>query len=67
ISLVLPYTYGLDGVRRLLLKEATVQTSMVVFDTLVLLLYIALLYPLAFFAFRMSFDRIRREGTTASY
>ncbi len=40
---------------------------MVVFDTLVLLLYIALLYPLAFFAFRMSFDRIRREGTTASY
>ncbi len=67
ISLVLPYTYGLDGVRRLLLKGATLQTSMVVFDFLVLLLYVILLYPTAFYAFRLSFDRIRREGTTASY
>jgi len=67
ISLVLPYTYGLDGVRHLLLKGATPQTSVVVLDSLVLLLYVALLYPAAFYAFRVSFDRIRREGTTASY
>jgi ABC-2 type transport system permease protein len=67
ISAVLPYTYGLEGVRHLLLKGAAPQTSAILYDFSVLLLYVLVLYPLAFYGFRMSFDRIRREGTTASY
>ena len=67
IAWIMPYTYALDAARRVFLTGATI-TSPAVFNDLVILVIFTLFFmPAGLRAFKRGIDRIRREGTVATY
>ena len=61
----LPISYALDGVRRASLRSPDL--AAIGLDALVLVLYTAVLLPLAFLVSGWSVDRARRAGSLAQY
>lgn len=67
LAWLMPYTYALDACRRILLTGATLLSRPVLIDVAVLVLYMVVFIPLGLRIFRWGLDRIRYEGTVASY
>ncbi|MEM2904618.1 MAG: ABC transporter permease [Candidatus Bathyarchaeia archaeon] len=67
IAKVMPYTYALEGLRKVLLSGATLLEAEVLSTVVLLVAYTSLLVPLGLFAFRRGYNRVRTEGSTASY
>jgi len=63
----MPYTYALDAARRILLMGATLTSPSVLSDLIVLLIYTVVFIPIGLRVFRWGCDRIRYEGTVATY
>jgi len=67
IALFMPYTYALDAERKILLNGETLMSSSV-FNSVVLLgVYAAVLIPFGLLVFKWGYNRIRDEGTVATY
>jgi ABC-2 type transport system permease protein len=65
ISLLLPPTYGLDGIRRVLIQG---QGLTEVSEPLIkLLLFFAILLPFSLWVFKRSLQRAKREGSLIQY
>ncbi|MEM1998026.1 MAG: ABC transporter permease [Candidatus Bathyarchaeia archaeon] len=64
---LMPYTYALDAARRILLNGATVLSPMVLWDVAILVAYSIIFIPLGLRVFRWGVNRIRYEGTVATY
>lgn len=67
LSMLFPYTYALDGMRRVLILDASVFDFNVLTDIVVLTVFSVILVPLGLKMLGWGYDRIRREGTTSSY
>jgi len=67
LAWAMPYTYALDAARRVLLTGANLTSPAVVFDLTVLTAYTAIFIPIGMRVFRWGCDRIRYEGTVATY
>ncbi|MEM2998829.1 MAG: hypothetical protein QW542_07785, partial [Thermoproteota archaeon] len=67
LSMLFPYTYALDGMRRILILGASAFDFNVLTDIVVLAVFSVILVPLGLKMLRWGYDRIRREGTTSSY
>ncbi len=67
LSMLFPYTYALDGMRRVLILGASVFDFNVLTDIVVLTVFSVILVPLGLKMLGWGYDRIRREGTTSSY
>lgn len=65
ISRVLPSTYGLDGIRRVLIEGQTF--NQVREPLLVLLVFLAVLMPFSLWIFARSVRRAKREGSLIQY
>ena len=65
ISRVLPPTYGLDGIRRVLIDGAGL--SEVHDPLLTLLVFLAVLLPLSLWVFNRAVRRAKREGSLIQY
>ena len=65
VAHVLPISYALDGVRRAAVASADLHA--IGLDALVLVLYTAVLLPVAFLVSGWSVDRARRAGSLAQY
>jgi ABC-type multidrug transport system permease subunit len=63
----MPYTYALDAARRVLLTGATLTTPPVLSDLIILVIFTFVFLPVGLRVFRWGMDRIRREGTVATY
>ncbi len=63
----MPYTYALDAARRVLLTGATITTPAVLSDLVILVIFTFVFLPVGLRVFRWGMDRIRREGTVATY
>lgn len=64
---LMPYTYALDACRKILLTDATIISTQVITNLVVLILYTVVFIPLGLRVFRWGLNRIRYEGTVASY
>ncbi|MCS7113414.1 MAG: ABC transporter permease [Nitrososphaerota archaeon] len=64
---LMPYTYALDACRKILLTDATIISTQVITNLVVLMLYTVVFIPLGLRVFRWGLNRIRYEGTVASY
>jgi len=64
---LMPYTYALDAARRVFLTGATLISPIVLGDLLVLLFYTIVFIPIGLWVFRWGCNRIRDEGTVATY
>ncbi len=67
VAWAMPYTYALEALRRVLLTGATVASPEVFTNILILMGYTLVFMPLGLLAFRWGYNRVRTEGTTASY
>lgn len=67
LAWLMPYTYALDASRRVLLNGATLSTPAVLNDLLFLLIYAVVFMPIGLKVFRWGCNRIRDEGTVATY
>ncbi len=67
MSRAMPYTYALDAARRVLLTGATLATPEVLSDLAILLVFTFVFLPAGLRVFTWGMDRIRREGTVATY
>ncbi|MBO3797674.1 MAG: ABC transporter permease [Thermoproteota archaeon] len=67
LSMLFPYTYALDGMRRILILGASAFDFNVLTDIVVLAVFSVILVPLGLKMLGWGYDRIRREGTTSSY
>ncbi|MEM2930348.1 MAG: ABC transporter permease [Thermoproteota archaeon] len=67
LSMLFPYTYALDGMRRVLILGASVFDVNVLTDIVVLGVFSMVLVPLGLKMLGWGYNRIRREGTTSSY
>lgn len=67
IAWLMPYTYALDAARKILLTGATLASPSVLNNLIVLAICIAVFTPLGLEVFKLSCDRIRNEGTVATY
>jgi ABC-2 type transport system permease protein len=67
IAWLMPYTYALDAARRVLLTGATLTSPPVLWDLTVLMMYTVVFIPLGLWVFRWGYNRIRAEGTVATY
>jgi len=63
----MPYTYALDAARRILLNGATILSPLVLMDVAVLIAYTVIFIPIGLRVFRWGINRIRYEGTVATY
>jgi hypothetical protein len=63
----MPYTYALDAARQVLLTGRSLASPTVLTDLVVLMLYMAVSLPLGLRVFRWGYNRIRAEGTVATY
>ncbi|MEM2149970.1 MAG: ABC transporter permease [Candidatus Bathyarchaeia archaeon] len=66
-AMLMPYTYALDAARRILLNGATILSPMVLLDVTVLIAYSVIFIPIGLRVFRWGVNRIRYEGTVATY
>lgn len=64
---LMPYTYALDAARRILLNGATLLSPNVLLNIAVLIVYTAVFIPLGLRVFKWGVNRIRYEGTVATY
>ncbi|MEM1990383.1 MAG: ABC transporter permease [Candidatus Bathyarchaeia archaeon] len=67
VAMLMPYTHALDAARRILLNGATILSPAVLQDVAILLAYSAVFIPIGLRVFRWGVDRIRYEGTVATY
>jgi len=67
LAWAMPYTYALDAARRILLTGATLASPPVLYNFAVLVLFTLVFMPIGLRTFRWGMDRIRREGTVATY
>ncbi|MBS7606789.1 ABC transporter permease [Candidatus Bathyarchaeota archaeon] len=67
IAWLMPYTYALDAARRILINGATIFSLNVLIDVAVLLAYTIIFIPIGLRVFRWGVNRIRYEGTVATY
>jgi len=67
LAWLMPYTYALDAARRVLLNGATLASPAVLGDIVVLVIYTIVFIPIGLWVFRWGCDRIRYEGTVATY
>lgn len=63
----MPYTYALDAARRVLLTGAALTSPPIFNDMLVLLIYTIIFIPVGLKVFKWGCNRIRDEGTVATY
>ncbi len=63
----MPYTYALDAARRVLLTGATLISPPVLNDLAILMIFTLVFLPSGLRTFKWGVDRIRREGTVATY
>jgi ABC-2 type transport system permease protein len=65
IPLLLPFTYGLDGLRRVLIEgQSFAQVRQPLF---VLLAFLAVLFPFSVWVFKRALRRAKREGSLIQY
>jgi ABC-2 type transport system permease protein len=64
---LMPYTYALDASRRILLNGATLFSSEVLKNVAILIIYAIVFIPIGLKVFRWGINRIRYEGTVATY
>lgn len=67
LSWLMPYTYALDAARKVLLNGATLSSPGVLNNFAVLTIYMVVFIPLGLRVFRWGCNRIRDEGTVATY
>jgi len=67
LAWLMPYTYALDAARKVLLLGATLLTPSVVGDMIVLVIYTIFFIPAGLKVFKWGVNRIRYEGTVATY
>ena len=67
LAWLMPYTYALDAARRVLLTGAALTSSHVFNDLLVLFIYTIIFIPIGLKVFKWGCNRIRDEGTVATY
>ena len=67
LSMLFPYTYALDGMRRVLILGASILDVNVLTDIVVLGVFSMMLVPIGLKILGWGYNRIRREGTTSSY
>ncbi len=67
ISMMFPYTYALDGMRRALILGASLADANVLTDVLVLFGFSAVLAPIGFAVLNWGYRTIRANGSTSSY
>ena len=67
VSMMFPYTYALDGMRRALIFGATVTDGNVLADIVILSLFSAILIPVGLKVLQWGYRTIRVLGTTSSY
>jgi ABC-2 type transport system permease protein len=67
LSMLFPYTYALDGMRRVLILSASMPDVNVLTDIVVLAVFSLILVPIGLKTLEWGYGRIRREGTTSSY
>jgi len=64
---LMPYTYALDAARKIFLNGATLTSPIVLNNLLVLAIYTLAFIPIGLRVFEWSYNRIREEGTVATY
>jgi ABC-2 type transport system permease protein len=64
---LMPYTYALDASRRILLNGATLLSSEVLKNAAILIIYAVAFIPTGLKVFKWGVNRIRYEGTVATY
>jgi ABC-2 type transport system permease protein len=67
IAWAMPYTYALDAARRVLLTGAKLTSPAILNDLAILVVFTLVFIPAGLRAFKWGIDRIRREGTVATY
>jgi ABC-2 type transport system permease protein len=67
MSRALPYTYALDGMRKALIGGATLFSPDVYFDVISLVIFSVVLLPIGLKVLQMGYDKIRENGTMATY
>lgn len=67
LAWLMPYTYALDAARRVLLTGATLTSPGVLSNLAVLTVYTIVFVPIGLMVFRWGCNRIRDEGTVATY
>lgn len=67
VSLFLPLTYSMDGVRLALLRGWSLFHPKVLHNALRLLLFTVIVAPIGAFVFQRVYKRVRRSGTLAEY
>lgn len=64
---LMPYTYALDAARYVLLTGSGLASPNVLKDVVILIVYTAVSIPLGFRVFKWGYNRMRDDGTTATY
>jgi ABC-2 type transport system permease protein len=67
LTWIMPYTYALDAARRVFLLGATLTSPIVFNDLIILVIFTIIFIPVGLRTFKWGMDRIRREGTVATY
>jgi len=67
ISMMFPYTYALDGMRRALILGSSLTDPYVLNDVLTLALFSIVLIPAGLYVLNWGYRTIRRNGSTSSY
>ena len=67
LAWLMPYTYALDAARRVIITGATLISPGVLSDLAILIAYTVVFIPVGLWVFRWGCDRIREEGTVATY
>ena len=67
LAWLMPYTYALDAARRVLLTGATLASPVVLNDLAVLVAFTVVFIPAGLRVFGWGCNRIRKEGTVATY
>jgi len=67
LSWLMPYTYALDAARKVLLTGATLASPSVLNNLVILMIYMVVFIPSGLRVFNWGCNRIRDEGTVATY
>jgi len=66
-TLFTPLTYSLDAARRCLINGDSLLQPAVYWNIVYLLLYVVISFPIALYAFKRSFESVRRDGELGHY
>ncbi|MDQ1278786.1 MAG: transporter permease [Thermoproteota archaeon] len=67
LAWLMPYTYALDAARYILLVGGSLTSPSILNDIIILVVYTFITIPIGFKVFKWGYNRIRAEGTTATY